>query len=104
MSSDIPKTVEEETDALAERIFSEWDKWFDGADDPRKVTLRDLQNEILEIRDQITETGTSEQKLQLTEKAATLTKELRQNLKELLEEINPAPVQKKTEKQRKRKR
>jgi hypothetical protein len=45
-TSEIPKETEDETDAVAERIFNEWDKWFDNPADKRKEELRDMQNEL----------------------------------------------------------
>jgi hypothetical protein len=87
MTKDIPESVEQETDAVAQRIFDEWPKWFDGADDPRRLQLRDWQNELLALREKAkTEELSEEQKLELKENQNVITKKIRKHIKELLAE------------------
>lgn len=87
MTTDIPESVEQETDAVAQRIFDEWPKWFEGADDPRRLQLRDWQNELLELREKLKmEDITNEQRLGLKENETVITKKIKKHIKELLAE------------------
>lgn len=51
MAQDIPMQTEQETDAVVERIFLEWDKWIDHPRDERKESLRMMQNELHALYD-----------------------------------------------------
>lgn len=51
ITRDIPEQTEQETDAVVERIFVEWDKWIDYPRDERKESLRVMQNELHALYD-----------------------------------------------------
>lgn len=103
MTSDIPKVVEEETDALAEQIFSEWDKWFDGTDDPRRVQLRELQDQILVLEEDLRERPPlGDVLLEANENLLVLKKKIKKQLGELMKEIKPESEKKKQKSKRSR--
>lgn len=92
MTNDIPKETEQETDAVAERIFNEWDKWFDNPADPRKEELRDMQNELRILYDDFVALKNANEKdemkiAELSEQITVLDKKMRQTKKKLMKEL-----------------
>jgi len=91
-TSDIPKETEEETDAVAERIFNEWDKWFDNPADKRKEELRDMQNELRVLYDNYVVACEPDEKDEdavavLLEQITVLDKKMRQTKKKLMKQL-----------------
>jgi hypothetical protein len=91
-TGDIPKETEQETDAVAERIFTEWDKWFDNPPDKRKEELRDMQNELRELYDKYVVACEPNEKdetavAELLEHITVLDKKMRQTKNKLMKEL-----------------
>lgn len=91
MIKDIPEQTEQETDAFAERVFSEWSKWFDNPADPRKEGLRDMQNELRVLYDAyITQKKNPSDDVDtafLLEQITVLDKKMRQTKKQVMQEL-----------------
>lgn len=51
MENDITPQTVTETDAVVERIFTEWDKWVEDPRDERKIEMAELQNKLRELYD-----------------------------------------------------
>ncbi|GEM_PF-1732917 len=90
--SEIPKETEDETDAVAERIFNEWDKWFDNPADQRKEELRDMQNELRVLYDNYVVACEPDEKdetavAELLEEITVLDKKMRQTKNKLMKEL-----------------
>jgi len=90
-TKDIPEQTEQETDAFAERVFSEWSKWFDNPIDPRKESLKTMQNELRVLYDAYVEKKKARAEkialAELLEQITVLDKKMRQTKKKLMEEL-----------------
>lgn len=92
LTSDIPQSTQDETDAVAERIFSEWDKWFDNPVDKRKEALRDMQNQLRVIYEKYITENSDEDKdelkvAELREQITVLDKKMRTTKNNLMKEL-----------------
>jgi len=90
-TKDIPEQTEQETDAFAERVFSEWSKWFDNPIDLRKESLKTMQNELRVLYDAYVEKKKARAEkialAELLEQITVLDKKMRQTKKKLMEEL-----------------
>ena len=92
MHDDVPQQTQDETDAVTERIFSEWDKWFDNPPDKRKEGLSDMQNELRGMYDTyVTERNKPQRDVlvlaELGEQMMVLDKKMRQTKNNLMQEL-----------------